>query len=159
MRYLTVLSLAVFIATPVTAQDVPVGCYVRDYSDEHLAKYPEQVVDRISIMFGPYEGIVWADVKVLLADQGHASRDGIGGRYLSETAGNFNEPLEFGVECDGGSFDIVSFDMDTIEIETRRFRLSVDGCGGEETYSDLLETGSSSTTYTLNRSKLGACFW
>ena len=116
-------------------------------------------MDRISILFGPYEGIVWADVKVLLANQGHAARDGNGGMHLSETAGNFNAPLTFGIECDGGSFDVVTFDTNTIEIETTRFSLSVDGCGGEDIDSDLLEAGSSSTKYTLKRAELGACFW
>lgn len=131
---------------------------MRDFSEEHLAQYLEQVVDRISIIFGPDQGIVWADVKVRLADQGHAARDGYGGMHLSETAGNFNSPHEFGVECDGGSFDVVNYDEKTIEIETSRFRIAVDGCGGEGIYSDLLEFDSSSTKYTLNRAELGACF-
>lgn len=159
LHYFTILSLSVFIGTPLLAQDVPMGCYVSDYSKEHLEQHPEQVVDRISILFGPNEGIIWADVKVLLADQGHAARDGYGGMRLSETAGNFNDHLEFGVECDGGSFDVATFDANAITIETSGFRISVDGCGGEGIDSTLLEADSLSTQYTLNRAELGACFW
>lgn len=159
MKYFNVFAFSAFIASSVAAQDVPGGCYVREYSEEHLARYPEQVVDRISILFGPYDGTVFADVKVVLADQGHAARDGHGGAYLSETAGNFSSPLKFGVECDGGSFDVISFDENAITIETSRFRISRDGCGGDGINSNLAESGSSSTNYTLNRAELGACFW
>jgi len=159
MKLFVNLSLSVFIATPLIAQDVPSGCFVRDYSEDHLAQNPEQIVDRISILFGPIDGLVLADVKVQMANQGHAAVNGYGGAYFSEVAGTFSEALTFAVDCDGGFFDVVHFDGDSIEIETSGFRLSPDGCGDQGNVSNLLETGSSSTTYTLNRTELGACFW
>jgi hypothetical protein len=159
MKNLAFLFVLTFIATPSIAEDALMGCFVRDYSKEHLQQSPEQVVDRMSILFTVEENLMWADVQVLLADQGHAARDGFGGMRLSEAAGTFNGPLEFGVECDGGSFDVVGLDGTSVTIETSRFRLSANGCGGEGFNSDLHETGSASTRYKLNRAETAACQW
>ncbi|MEJ6401439.1 hypothetical protein [Yoonia sp. 2307UL14-13] len=158
MRCLKVLSIAVSVATPLDAQDVPSGCYVRDYSEAHLAQNPEQIVDRISIIFGPHDGVLLADVKVLLANQGSAARDGNGGAYVSETAANFSSPLQFGVECDGGYFDVIEFDDEAMTIETPGIRISGEGCGGEGIETYLVEAGSEATRYILYRDELGACF-
>lgn len=157
-RNLLVLPLLA-LASPGLAQDAPLGCFVRDYSDEHLKKNPEQVVDRISILFSPFDDNVSADVKVLLADQGHAGRDGYGGQRAFEIAGNYYKPLRFSVDCDGGSFDVVKQDAAGITIETSGFRLAVDGCIDEGISTTLAEEGSTSTRYRLNRAETKACDW
>lgn len=159
MYQLSALTLLIFVATPAIAQEVPMGCYTREYSSDHLAQHPEQVVERMSILFTQAEWGVAADVQVQLADQGHAARDGYGGMRVSELAGNFNEPLNFGVECDGGQFEVLSNDSTGIMIETSQFRLTDDGCGGDGIYSTLGEENSSTTRYKLHKSNDVECRW
>jgi|GEM_PF-4863531 len=159
MQRISAFTLMCFLASPAVGQDVPMGCFVRDYGQDHLDRYPEQVVERISIRFGPHDWFIAADVKVLLADQGHAGRDGLAGQRMSEWAGNFNGPLNFGVECDGGGFEVVAKDAHGITIETSGFRLSTDGCGGEGVNSTLLEEGSATTRYRLPATEDAACDW
>ena len=161
MRYILILSLFLSIPLSATAQDVPLGCYARDYSDEHLAKRTEQVVDRLSIRFSKSGERTTAEVKVLLADQGHAGRAGYGGRQASEVADNYAAPLRFNVECDGGGFDVVKSDSNGILIETDWFRLSGNRneCSGGDLRSNLHEEGSSSTRYRLEQAEAAACDW
>ncbi|MHA3915473.1 hypothetical protein [Halovulum sp. GXIMD14793] len=97
--------------------------------------------------------------KVLLADQGHAGRDGYGGMRASEIAGNYYKPLRFSVDCDGGSFDVIEQDAAGITIETSGFRLAVDGCIDERFSTTLAEEGSTSTKYRLERVEAKACDW
>ena len=159
MKRLSILTFLFLIATPAIAQEVPMGCYTRGYSSDHLAKHPEQVVKRISILFTQRDSLAWADVQVLLANQGHAARDGYGGMRLSEIAGSFNGPLDFGVECDGGKFDVIANDATGILIETIGFRLSNSGCDGDGIYSTLGEQGRSTTRYKLHKSDDASCDW
>ena len=161
MRYPSIFALLLLVPMSAGAQDVPMGCYLRDYSPDHLAKHPEQVVDRISILFRPGNQFTAAEVNVLFADQGHAARDGYGGLRGAETAGNFNAdvPLKFAVECDGGSFDVIESSADHILIETSWFRLSDNGCGSDEIRSTLLEEGSASTRYRLDQVEETMCAW
>ena len=161
MRFTTALGFALLLGAPAIAQDVPNGCYVRDYSDAHLAKYPEQVVDRISIEFSPSGDFTSAEVKVRLADQGHSGRAGYGGQFVSEFAENYATPLRFNVECDGGGFDVINSDSAGILIETDWFRLSddVSECSGGRVRSDLHEEGGSSTKYRLTQSVAAAYEW
>lgn len=159
VKNITFVSLIFFSAAPAVAQDVPTGCFLREYSQEHLAKNPEQIVERISILFTQRDRIVGADVQVLLADQGHAARDGYGGMRAFETAGNFSEPLRFDIECDGGSFHVLANDAAGITIETEYFRLTDGECGGETVRSNLIEDGSESTKYRLFRSDDKTCQW
>lgn len=159
MRYLSILPILLFFGTSVGAQDAPMGCFVREYSKSHLAQNPEQVVQRISILFAPESSYLWAEVKVLLADQGHAGRDGYGGMRVSEMAGSFNGLSSFGVECDGGGFDVIVNDATGITIETDWLRVAEEGCGGAGIYTTLLEDGSSTTRYRLDRAEDAACQW
>ncbi|MEO9515272.1 MAG: hypothetical protein ABJH45_22595 [Paracoccaceae bacterium] len=117
------------------------------------------MVDRISILFSQGDGITNADVKVLLADQGHAGRAGFGGMRAGEVAGNYETPLRFGVECDGGAFDVITNDAHGLTVATDGFRLSDDSCSDGKIRSNLLEEGSSSTRYRLDRSDEAACDW
>ena len=161
MRYTTLLGLVLMFPASAIAQDVPVGCYTRDYSDAHLASNPDQVVDRISIEFIRHDEFTSAEVKVLLADQGHSGRAGYGGQFVSEVAANYATPLQFGIECDGGSFDVIESDSQGIVIETGWFRLSdnANGCSGEDIRSNLHEEVGSSTRYRLTQSAAAACKW
>ena len=172
VKHLAILSLSAVYATSLTAQDIPTGCYVREYSKEHLKQNPAQIVDRMSILFDPpdSEGYGWADVQVLLADQGHAARDGYGGKRVSGGGINVNGSLRFdSSSCDGGGFEVIASDANTITIKTYGFVLGA-GCGewdeeGEDITSSLSEglrddAGLQiSTRYILNRAELAACQW
>ena len=95
MKRLAFLLSATLATSPALAQDMPLGCYGRDYSDAHLASHPGQGIDWITINFypSPYadQGATetWADITVMTANQGQAARDGVGGMILTETAINF----------------------------------------------------------------------
>jgi len=159
MKHIPIVAAALLAATPLQAQDVPLGCYTRDYSQQHLAQNPEQIVDRMSILFTKDDVYMGAHVQVLLADQGHAGRDGYGGMRVSETAGDFIGPLIFGIECDGGSFEVIANTGDSITIETSYFRLAEDGCVDEGIRTSLAESGGGATRYLLHRAENAACDW
>lgn len=150
------------LATPVAAQDVPQGCFFRDYSDAHLAQNPGQGVDQILIYFRSGAdnsgGIVLADVRVLAANQGQALAAGLGGQTLNATPGNFNTPLRFGVECDGGSFDVIGQTGEELTIETQGMRLTKEpSCDGDERWMNLAEIGGETTTYRLRAVDQSQC--
>ena len=159
---LTAALISAPISGPATAQTVPEGCFARDYSAAHLAANPDQIVDWITLRFypDPYEdnGMQWADITVRMAHQGRALSEGLAGRVLSETGANFASPLVFGVDCDGGSFEVIRHDADSLMIETRSVRVATGGCGGEigETAS-LAETPGMPTRYLLYRADPARC--
>ena len=162
MRCIPIFAIIFLATSSAIAQSVPMGCYTKDYSDDHLARNPEQVVDQISILFIHRGGTITAAVRVLLADQGHAGRDGYGGMEVSEfavSAGDYNVSRRFNVDCDGGGFDVIESDSESLVIETSRFRLSGNNCINELSGSSLVEDGSSSTRYKLERPGEMTCDW
>lgn len=170
MRFLTafapaaLIALAALIAGPAQAR-IPLGCFARDYPADHLAKNPRQHVASLRISLGPDpwgNGNIAAIVTGRFTDQGRARAEGFAKRSFRQAAfcGETGGKITCQVECDGGNFTIRSAKGDSLEIETRRFTLEVlgveaeEGCGG---LSDLLETGSSKTTYRLTRAPASAC--
>ncbi|WP_133122590.1 hypothetical protein [Yoonia maricola] len=148
------------------SERLPLGCYVRDYSLQHLQAHPDQVVDRISLDFSQLDDltrdITAVDVEVLLADQGHAAREGYGGQRVLQSAANFMSPLEFHTDCDGGSFAVIRFSLESVLIETTGFRLIGDDmtCVDEFVETDLSEqVPGSPTRYLLYRAEDAACDW
>ena len=124
ITYIKTLALCAVMALPANAQSAPpTGCYVRDYSLEHLARNPNQVVDRISVSFRQNAGDRVAQMSVLTADQGHAGADGHGGQlfaqYLYCFAGSGgSKNWTCSVECDGGSMEITRDDGKILEFRT-----------------------------------------
>jgi hypothetical protein len=167
VQYIPILALILLGTTSAIAQSVPMGCYSKDYTEEHLARHPEQVVDRISVLFIHRDGRILADVQVLLADQGHAGRNSYGGARVSEFAvnpNNYDVSKRFSVDCDGGGFDVIEVDAESIVIETNGFRLSSNSCTNglddtslPEVRTSLHEEGSPSTRYRLEQR--GECDW
>jgi len=169
MHRFSILTVFLLTTTSVIAQNVdadwPLGCYVRDYSADHLARHPDQVVDRMSILFTqpnlshPTSGLVWAEIQVLLADQGHAARSGFGGLRVAEVAASYGVPFAFGVDCDGGRFEVVAHDAAGITIETDRLNLR-GGCGpGDNIYTTLAEIEGETTAYKMIKADEAACHW
>ncbi len=164
-----VLLASVLVATfagTATAQTVPDGCFVREYDSAHLAAIPTQFVARLMLNFypSPHEDldVTWVDITADMAPDGRAAAEGLAGRRLIEIGGNFLQPLQFGVECDGGSFDVVSYDGDTLLIETEYVRVSTSGCGGEDgvendRHTTLAEVPGQATQYLLYRADAAVC--
>jgi len=155
ITFINTLALCTVMALPADAQSaLPQGCYVRDYSAEHLAKNPNQVVDRISVSFRQNAGDKVAQMSVLTADQGHAGADGHGGQlfaqYLYCFAGNGGaKNWTCSVECDGGSMEITRVDGKILEFRTDYLLVGeIDECGGAV---DLAEVVGQRVIYRLNR--------
>ncbi|MBC9248159.1 hypothetical protein H4P12_15895 [Paracoccus sp. 11-3] len=85
MRKIFCTTLAAALATfaqPVFAQ-LTEGCYIREYSDVHLASQPVQHIKALKGVV-PAKGAIDSDgddisVWALMADQGQARQSGLGG--------------------------------------------------------------------------------
>jgi hypothetical protein len=146
------------LAVPASAQGMPQGCWARDYDAAHLAANPGQVVRSMRLDFGrdPDLGPV-ARLEVVLADQGHAGRAGLGGAWMAQGLMCFEDAgrATCVVECDGGSFEVVAQADGRIDIRTRYLLVGTDDdCGGPV---DLAEVPDTPVTYRLFRAPDTAC--
>lgn len=158
MRNITYINSLIFItgmALPIQAEPAaPTGCFERQYSQEHLAKNPDQVVGQIVVKFGTAGNDVIAQMRVLTADQGHVQQAGNGGRAFGQYLYCF-EPRNgdknwiCSVECDGGSMNITRADKKTLLFSTNYLLVGDESqCGGPV---DLAEKPDQKVTYKLNR--------
>lgn len=155
------LSLAIaLMAQPVAAQDLPQGCWARDYSAAHLRDNPAQNVASIRLNFlratEETGGIPVMEVMVRLADQGLARSTGMGGAVLIQTAYCYPDGTTWtcGVECDGGQMRIKALAGDTLDVTTDYFLVGqTEGCGG---VFDLAER-MRATTYRVKKAAASAC--
>lgn len=158
MRHLTshclwpALAASLLWSLPASAE-VRKSCYKRDYSEAHLKAHPNQHVQslRIKLVEVSETKTATAYVSGRYSDQGRAKRDKLRGESFMQSA--FCLDAEAGkrfschVECDGGSFKILSRSAEGMEIETAYFALAdSDGC---EAKSDLAELGGGKTVYRL----------
>lgn len=151
---------ALALPAAAAAQAVPNGCYSRTYSAEHLAANPEQVVEWITLAFYPEDnlsGQVQTRLRVRLADQGHAARDGVGGMVMMQFLSNFVQPDAFHVDGDGGSLRITQLDAAGLIFETGGLFISPGGDFFEKDRSNLSEGPGRLTTYRLDAAPLNAC--
>lgn len=152
---------APIFAQPASAQ-LTEGCYVREYSDAHLASHPTQHIKTLKIIVQT-EGAIDSDgehvsVWALMANQGQAQRLGIGGQALHQSSfcGDYDGKLGCAVECDGGFLTIREASIDMLEFETSYFSLDRDGdCG--QGLADLAETDAAPTTYKLDSRMMTEC--
>lgn len=162
-RALSIICISMMAAVPALANDTfPMGCYARDYSAEHLTAHPAQVAERLRLNFYRLDGsapdsLLYFDVIALMANQGHAAQDGLGGEVMAET-GFCNRPSGCGVEADGGTFEITRLADGVLEIRTSHLRVGMDGgIDHEGIYSSLGETYNEYTTYRLFAAQPEAC--
>lgn len=156
---LSTIFTSLVLALPAGAQTVPDGCYARTYSTNHLVAHPAQVVDWITAYFaadtgGPNTGL-W--LRVGMADQGLAARDGVGGMTLTQSLSNFQQPTVFQVDGDGGSLRITAADASGITLQTGGVFLSEGGDFFEEPSSTLSEGGNAPTVYRLYAADPSVC--
>jgi len=143
----------------VARADLPVnGCYAADYDAAHLAAHPAQGVAALRLWFHDEVPGQTANravaVEAVMADQGQAARDHVGGLSLTQYAYCDAEDSQCGVECDGGSMAVSAGDTG-ITVATSFFVIgNSDVCGG---ISDLAETTGQLTRYALAAAPVDAC--
>lgn len=144
-------------AGPLKAADPMMGCFMRDYSDAHLAKHPAQVVDEIALSVRQAGEFINGTLWVLTARQGHVAHSGLGGRLLKQQLLCWKEmgTMNCFVECDGGGFTVTKATGDSLTFRTN-FLLVGDenGCGGPV---DLAENPGQPVSYRLNRADPTVC--
>jgi len=160
-RALSTICISLFAAQAALAQDIPTGCFSRVYDAQHLAAQPAQVVEAmwLNIYQDPDSGAepsFW--IGALLANQGHAGRDGYGGQIFSES-GYCQDAAHCFVYCDGGGFALTRAEGDMIEITTSHMRVvSGSDCAADEGQATTLaEVPGEPTTYRLFRSEDHIC--
>ena len=141
-----------FAAGPARADGPEPGCFLRDYSDAHLARHPDQVADRMVMRVAVQStGTTVADLWVTLANQGHVRRSGRGGHRLWQFLVCWSEGGRAlcGVECDGGVMEVTRQDGKGLTFRTDYLLIGpTDQCGGE---IDLAEVPGQAVSYRLNR--------
>lgn len=152
---LSTLVLVAAFSLPLQAQAAPPeGCYERTYSQAHLAKNPDQVVEQIAVKFGQNAGERVAQMSVLTANQGHVKASGSGGKLLDQYLFCFapqdgDKNWVCRVECDGGNMEIIRADAKTLLFRTKYLMVGDrNECGGPV---DLAEKINQSVTYKLTR--------
>lgn len=150
----------VLCAAPAAAEDLRPGCYERIYSDDHLARHPQQVVwqIRLKVDGGTTAGTQAARLEVIAANQGHARRDDNHGRELTQGLScetTRGVPL-CRVECDGGALRVTKQDGGGLTFSTDYLMVGEQGpgCGG---LMDLAEMPGQSVAYRLNRVPAAVC--
>ena len=150
-------SLALLAAPAAAAQTWPEGCFTRHYDAAHLAAYPDQIVERVSLRLRREDFGMGFRLIARLAPQGHTGLAGFGGMIMSEE-GQCTDGQPCYVYCDGGGFTLTRASEDSIDITTDHMRIARgDACDGTSEVSDLSEGPGQSTTYRLYRSRDQLC--
>lgn len=166
MKHWVIMMVALTLTSP--AQAGAESCWVRDYTADHLASHPDQVVASMRLWFSRPEQSEYDDllagIRVVAAHGGHAKAAGQGGRTFDQGLICFDDitPLTCAVECDGGAFRVTRQTEDMIEITTDYLIvgdfegqvMEEEGCGGA---MDIAEHMGQPVTYRLYRADPAAC--
>ncbi|WP_294220947.1 hypothetical protein [uncultured Shimia sp.] len=148
----------VMLAGPVLAEGPDAGCYVRDYSDAHLAGQPAQVVDWMQLwIYQDDNQNKLANMLVGFSNQGHVAGTEHAGQVLDQFLLCFDYDGRKGcaVECDGGNFYVARDTGEAMTIETDNLWVGeTDSCGGAV---DLAEVPGKPVKYKLNRVAAHQC--
>lgn len=151
MRNTICISIASALIATAAAGEIREGCYHRDYSDAHLAKHPEQVVDWMTmIVERDGQGNSVARMLVAAANQGHARRAGLGNRLFRQWLFCWDENgrATCGVECDGGTFTVTRDTGNSLTFRTDYLVVGeTEECGG---VLDLAEIPGKPVKYRLD---------
>lgn len=116
------------LGAPAMSQALPEGCFHGSYSAAELATDPNLGVTDLWLSFYRHAGFDYVDIIARMADQAQGQRDGVAGLLLDQNASCRADHADCVVDCDGGSFDILSQDTDGLVIETYHMGLA-QGCG------------------------------
>ena len=156
----TTCTSLVLLGAGVASAELPVDrCYARDYDAAHLAAHPGQGVAALRLWFfdetADAQSSRSALVQATMAEQGQATRDGVGGRQLTQYATCDTATDTCYVECDGGSFVVSPVGTDGLRLATSFFAMGdVESCGG---FTDLAEQQGSETVYQLTAAPAALC--
>ena len=151
---------AALIAGVAVAQDAPEGpdpgCYVREYSQSHLDKHPDQVARNIYLLIQDQDLVGfperYAYMVVDFANQGHIAANGHGAQRLDNSFVCFqlgNGRKGCALDCDNGSFVVRRQDASGMTIEVPTLLFGSEGeCLGP---IDLSEKPGEWTPYRLNK--------
>jgi len=159
MKRFAIAVLATSLGLPALGQEGPSpGCYMRDYSDAHLARHPDQVVDwiKMRVMDDDF-GNRTAVIRAKFAHQGHVMRSGHGGRIMDNymICWRSGGTAFCGVECDGGTIEFLRDDASGVLFRTQGVAIGdVEGCGG---VTNLAEVPGQYVSYKLNRVSNAQC--
>ena len=143
------LAAALVLPLPALAQSFPEGCWVRDYTPEHLAAHPAQVVGHLDLHFT--ETNVGPTLILRATPVG-------GGPTLRQEAicSRGDDIWNCAVECDGGVLTAQRRNDVTLDIVTPFFLVGEEGAGCDSGL-DLAEAPGEDTTYRLFRQEVAAC--
>ncbi|SIN85575.1 hypothetical protein [Vannielia litorea] len=163
---------ALTLAGSAGAQEFGGECYARDYSAEHLAKFPAQGVASVRVDFGQMGGAVEGEIGVaglraVMADTALTRQEGSAGETFSAFLICRKKPAEWDMgdwvsdgsvicsaECDGGFFMVERISADELVIRTEGVALEGEGegCGGRAMLADFAP--GDPTRHVLTRFRL-----
>ena len=120
MRSIIFISAMIAAGSAIAEPQVPYGCYLREYSNAHLAKTPDQIVRSMALRIykQPEFGETVADMNVLFADQGRIRGTQSANAFMDQVLICWTDATTFGcsVERDGGVFTVSRITQDSITI-------------------------------------------
>lgn len=123
----TAALLAFVVSGPAQAEVIlPGSCYLREYSRQHLAKHPDQMVRMIAL--GPETGAGEADAPILRV----AVMLRGGGEVLTGTAycDGWGKRMDCGMEGDAGAFLLEPASNGAVRLSVSRQGLFFEGSEG-----------------------------
>ena len=140
-------------ATPLSAQEIPQGCFHREYSEKHMAGHPAQFVKELTLKIYQATGYedIWADLLAQTAKRGRVADHPQAGKALDQALNCWSKrgKHQCAVDCDGGSFEIVRGKSNSITIETSYLTIGpAEECGGA---INMVEVLGEPVRYRLNR--------
>ncbi|WP_224815883.1 hypothetical protein [Hasllibacter sp. MH4015] len=150
----TICISAMLCSGAADAQGFPAGCFVRDYSPEHLATHPEQGIAGLRMLFDTADLTV--SIVAVTSYGGQALRDGVPGRLLIANA-LCDSDGRCDIPCNGGGFWLHRDEGETILIRTDGARVAERTCDPDASGTDLVEVPGEVTTYRLTRVPLESC--
>ena len=151
---LSTICISLAFAPMAAAQSFPTGCFVRAYTQEHLASHPEQGVAEVQMRFDDRD--LSLTIMARMGRGGQAARDGARGLDLMEFA-TCDSSGRCNIPCDGGIVWLHRNEGDSILVRTRGARLATEACNTTLPFSDLAENRGQITTYRLYRANAAAC--
>jgi hypothetical protein len=153
-RLFLIASIFATTTTPLFAAETVLGCYSNTYSKQHLSKHKGQSITFMKMKLykdDSAEGLnadMYAEVTVKLR--------GNNKQTWSEVADCAGKPgaWKCGIECDGGGFELADDANGLTLINTRGFRVALDGCGEN---SVTIESTPGNRLFRLSKAKLSAC--
>ena len=125
-------------------------CFVREYSDAHLAANPSQSVRALQVRFIT-EGDYFAEAKAWFRDDDRIWKTSL------ECWDEDVATIRCAVECDGGSFTAPTVRGKDIVITTRGGFAVGPGCGSDEATRYVTDAGAQETKFKLFRAEDSAC--